>query len=137
MVRKLLPWIESTRPLSCAFGFFLSLASWAIAYHTISWLAVFSSIECYWYMAATMVMNAWFDRYHDVKKPIPVDFVLKNEKSYRRFTIACWLIEIIFIVCLFSINSGLGILAIARSLIGFFYGWTRKVTLAARNRRCR
>lgn len=130
-MNEIRPWVVSLRPLACLLGFLVCLASWGVAYSRIDLIALYSSLECFWFLCATMEINDWFDRYHDAEKNPPKDFVLNHERAFLRFTIACWGIEACLITLMFSIDYRLGLLALCRGIFGIFYSRTRRIPYLA------
>lgn len=127
-MRKLLAWVAPLRPAACLLGFFISMGSWGIAYREVSLIAFLSSFECFWFLCSTMVINNWIDRFHDAyEKDPPNNFALTNKGGFLIYTITCWIVEAGLIFLMFYINVNLGILSLARALMGFFYSWSRKV----------
>jgi len=130
-MERILPWVISLRPLACLLGFFVCLASWGVAYSRIDLIALYSSLECFWFLCATMEINDWFDRHHDAGKNPPKDFALRHERAFLWFSVACWGIEVCLIALMFSIDCRLGLLALCRGVFGIFYSWTRRIPYLA------
>lgn len=126
-MKNLIEWIKPLRVLPSLTGFMTSMAAFALTLHHLDPMVWLFSIDCFTCMCATMVINNYIDRYHDVLKGNT--FAFDHAKAFLRFTVACWLVEAVMLTILFTYDWRLGTLALFRALIGFTYSWMRKLPL--------